>query len=212
MRISVWSSDVCSSDLTISGNVRGMMVGGEVNANEIGGASAALANTITGNSTVGLLLAGAPGPQDVTIRGNVIHGNGTAGHEDVPAGIPDLKLVPGVSDTPDPSAFLPLANDLGDGDSGPNGLQNHPVLTRVAADGTSAAGELWTSPGSYIVDLYATSSCHASGHGGAHRYLGEVPVTAAAGGRAGFEATVALAPGEALTATDRKSTRLNSSH
>src|SRR3546814_10330015 len=110
MRISVWSSDVCSSDLTISGNVRGMMVGGEVNANEIGGASAALANTITGNSTVGLLLAGAPGPQDVTIRGNVIHGNGTAGHEDVPAGIPDLKLVPGVSDTPDPSAFLPLAN------------------------------------------------------------------------------------------------------
>src|SRR3546814_15641997 len=87
MRISVWSSDVCSSDLTISGNVRGMMVGGEVNANEIGGASAALANTITGNSTVGLLLAGAPGPQDVTIRGNVIHGNGTAGHEDVPAGI-----------------------------------------------------------------------------------------------------------------------------
>src|SRR3546814_15099292 len=36
---------------TISGNVLGMMVGGEVNANEIGGASAALANTNTGNST-----------------------------------------------------------------------------------------------------------------------------------------------------------------
>src|SRR3546814_15597962 len=77
------------------------MVGWEVNANEIGGASAALSNTITGNSTVGPLLAGAPGPQDVTIRGNVIHGNGTAGHEDVPAGIPDLKLVPGVSDRSD---------------------------------------------------------------------------------------------------------------
>src|SRR3546814_2610054 len=116
-----------------------MMVGGEVNANEIGGASAALANTITGNSPVGLLLAGAPGPQDVTIRGNVIHGNGNAGQEDVPAGIPELKLVHGVSEQPSPSAFLPLAHDLGDGASGPNGLQYHPVLTRVSAVGTRDA-------------------------------------------------------------------------
>src|SRR3546814_5361679 len=44
-------------------------------------------------------------------------------------------------------------------------------------------------------------ACQPSGHGGPHPYRGQGPVTFATGGRAGFEAMVALGPREALTAT-----------
>jgi hypothetical protein len=187
---------------TISDNDVGLVVGGEVNANEFGGATPALANRITGNSALGMVFAGVPGPQDVTIRGNVISGNGTAGKENIPAGAPDLKLYADQSDDPPASAFQPLANDPLDADTGPNGLQNHPVIQSVAGDGSSVSGELWSEPSrSYLVDLYAASGCHPSGYGGADRYLGEVAVSTDGAGRGTFTKALALAPGEVVTAT-----------
>lgn len=193
-----------SSDLNrwtgnhLTDNQIGLLLGGDLDANLIGG-SAADGNTIVGNTAAGILLAGTPGPQAVTIRGNVLHGNGTLGAEEIPAGVPDLKLL---DESSDGAAWTPLVNDPGDADTGPNGLQNHPVLTTVTADGSSVAGELWSSPSaSFEVDLYAATSCHPSGHGGAERWLTSVTVTTDATGRGTFTAGTSVAAGEVVTAT-----------
>ena len=73
-------------------------------------------------------------------------------------------------------------NDPGDADSGPNGRMNFPALTQaernvaglrvigsVDVPGTPVAGSL-------TVHLYASSSCHPSGHGEGEQLLGRASV------------------------------------
>lgn len=65
-------------------------------------------------------------------------------------------------------------NDPGDGDSGPNGLLNFPVLTLAerTESGIRVVGNLDVPPGLTTVAVYASSSCHASGHGPGEQLLG----------------------------------------
>jgi len=66
------------------------------------------------------------------------------------------------------------ANDLNDTDTGPNNLQNYPVLTaaqggpQTAVDGSLNSGVNTT----YTIDFYAGPSC-----GAAQRYLGSAQAT-----------------------------------
>ncbi|MFN2384918.1 MAG: hypothetical protein ABR576_01290 [Thermoanaerobaculia bacterium] len=73
------------------------------------------------------------------------------------------------------------ANDALDGDSGGNGLQNFPVLTR--AGGTSADGTLHSAPStSYVVELFSSPQCDPSGHGEGTSFIGATSVVTDASG------------------------------
>lgn len=69
------------------------------------------------------------------------------------------------------------ANDPGDGDSGPNGLQNFPVLTLAERtdSGLRAVGS-FDSPvvgfEASLISLYASDTCLPGGHGPGEHYLG----------------------------------------
>jgi len=96
------------------------------------------------------------------------------------------------------------ANDLGDGDIGPNGRQNFPVLSAGMTLGgnVNVAGSLNAAASTtHRVDFFATTVAFGSDEG--ERFLGSLNVATDAGGNAVFGVTFAAAasPGELLTAT-----------
>ena len=111
------------------------------------------ANTITRSAFHGLTVRQSSTGNRFTQ--NSIVGNSTAG--------PSLgiNLIPTVVD----DGVSP--NDVGDGDTGPNNLQNFPVLARASTSGatTTVVGTLDSAPGTYAVELFDNAACHVSGHG-----------------------------------------------
>lgn len=100
----------------------------------------------------------------------------------------------------------PAPNDSGDADTGPNGLQNYPILGRARiANGINVQGSLSTNVGSrvYRIEFFANTVVTTSGYGPGERYLGSVNVTTGVGGDAGinFSANVPVGVGEFITAT-----------
>lgn len=97
--------------------------------------------------------------------------------------------------------YGPNTNDRGDGDSGANGLQNHPQLStaQTTKQGTVVSGSLSSAPhASYRIELFAAPSCD----GDARTYLGETGAGTDRGGTARIRARLAtLPPGTAVTAT-----------
>jgi hypothetical protein len=143
------------------GNAHGVLVTSSA-GNDIGGVNPGEGNTIAFSTGDGVRVIGASATGN-TIRGNSIHSNGGLGV--------DLGA-DGVS-----------ANDLDDGDSSPNNLQNFPVITSAIDLGGGQARVSGTldGPGSttFTVDLYSTGSgaCDASGHGEGLTYLTSVNAT-----------------------------------
>jgi M6 family metalloprotease-like protein len=86
-------------------------------------------------------------------------------------------------------------NDLNDVDTGPNNLQNFPVITKVTKSATTPIqytyeGTLNSRPNTtYIIDLYGNLVAHLSGYGEARYWLGSVTVTTNANGNATFSLT-----------------------
>ncbi len=97
-------------------------------------------------------------------------------------------------------------NDPLDLDSGGNGLQNFPVITEAfrSGGGATARGTLDSAPNrAYRIELFANSSCDASGHGEGELFLGAVNLNTDAAGSGSFSLTSALPvpAGWTLTAT-----------
>ena len=102
-------------------------------------------------------------------------------------------------------------NDLGDGDTGPNNLQNFPVLTSAISTGgtTTVQGTLnsrpGTTPGSggvYRIEFFASGVADPSGFGQGQFFLGFINVTTDASGNASFSFnTPTPASGQFITAT-----------
>lgn len=102
-------------------------------------------------------------------------------------------------------------NDLGDGDAGPNGRQNFPVLTGLSrtVNGTTIRGVLnSTANTDFSIDFYsswenASPPCDPSGFGEAWGTFGSTSVTTDGAGNASFAVTIVVpAPaGALLTAT-----------
>ena len=89
-------------------------------------------------------------------------------------------------------------NDVGDGDTGPNNLQNFPVLTSATGGAsTSVGGSLDTAAGTYRVEFFANTACDGT-HGEGARFLGGRSVPAGPFTATGLGATSA---GEVVTAT-----------
>lgn len=69
-------------------------------------------------------------------------------------------------------------NDPLDVDSGPNGMQNFPVLVSAEAidSGIRVTGEIdLPAAGGVAMDFYASAACDATGHGEGERFLGTLP-------------------------------------
>jgi trimeric autotransporter adhesin len=154
----------------------GIMLGGGAANNLIGGVG--LGNTIANSTLTGIGVDSTAGNGNA-ILGNMIYANGGATYL-------GINLNGGTQ-----NGFMVTANDVGDGDTGPNALQNHPVLTSANANAacTTIAGTLNTTANTTLrIEFFANrpSVADASGHGEGERYLGFVTVTTDGSGNASF--------------------------
>jgi hypothetical protein len=107
----------------------------------------------------------------------------------------DLSPIPG---SPNP-------NDVDDVDTGPNDLQNYPVITGVfPGSSTVIEGALNSTPSTqFRVEFFQSDNCDASQHGEGQTFLGFADLTTDAGGDVTFSVTVipTVPPGATVTAT-----------
>jgi CSLREA domain-containing protein len=159
--------------------------------NVIGGTATGAANVVAFNRGAGIRLgadnfngaAGAGNP----IRGNAIYLNNGLG----------IALGSGGGIT-----GSPLANDVGDADTGANARQNYPELTGVtAANGTlTVTGTLNSLPSTqFHLDFYANENQDPSGNGEGQIYVGSQLVTTNANGDASISFNYAVVPGRPFT-------------
>ncbi|HKY04678.1 MAG TPA: HYR domain-containing protein [Blastocatellia bacterium] len=83
-------------------------------------------------------------------------------------------------------------NDPGDGDTGPNNLQNFPVLTSATSnnEGTTINGSISGSPSnSYVIEFFSNDACDPSGFGEGQNFLGAVAINSSTTGGATFSAS-----------------------
>lgn len=163
-----------------------------VNANRalIGGSDAQDANIIAFNQWDGVKIwmdnAG------MKVIGNSIHSNGLLG----------IDLTPSFSDTEGKVTL----NDSDDADTGPNNLQNFPVITLVQSDGskTRIQGTLNSAAHqSYDLEFFRNATADVSGYGEGEFLITSTSVQTDASGNADFDL---LAPfgsslGNAISAT-----------
>ena len=156
--------------------------------NWIGGTTAGAGNRIANNGGDGVRILTAAGNGNA-ILGNSIFTNGEMGI--------DLR------------ANGVLANDPGDLDIGPNGLQNYPVIGSAVTNGTSltVSGSFNSLPlSTYRLEFFVSSTGDPSGNGEGEKYLGFVDVTTNASGVAAFSnifaAVVPAGYSISATATD----------
>jgi hypothetical protein len=98
------------------------------------------------------------------------------------------------------------ANDPGDSDTGPNNLQNFPVLNSATSSGgtTTVMGTLNSAAStSFTLEFFANAACDRSGNGEGQRPLGQIVVATDASGNIGFVANLSIQvpPGQLITAT-----------
>jgi hypothetical protein len=147
-----------------------------VNGNLIGGTTAGAGNVIENNGSAGVAIFGDPTvvPQNINnpILGNSIFNNGRT--------TPSLFLgIDLVSGTTFPTDDGNTANDIGDGDDGPNHLQNFPVLTSVSVSGstTTINGSLNSRNGNgagktYRLEFFTSPAASATGFGEGQTFFG----------------------------------------
>ncbi|MCW5942819.1 MAG: right-handed parallel beta-helix repeat-containing protein [Fimbriimonadaceae bacterium] len=196
-----------SNQNTIQGNLVGVDVDGSKplgngyqgillfngsSANTIGGTGAGQANRVSACVYHGVLLT-----DDSTVgnsvRGNMIWRNGGLG-------ILLNKNNGGWGVTP---------NDNLDADTGPNNLQNYPVLNAPTRSGgnTTVSGSLHSTPSAaYDLDFYAVFDGEPSGYGEGFVHLGTHRVTTDAAGNASFNRTFSSAAGVGVSATATRAT------
>jgi uncharacterized repeat protein (TIGR01451 family)/CSLREA domain-containing protein len=97
-------------------------------------------------------------------------------------------------------------NDPSDGDTGPNGLQNYPVIADVTRAGgqVTVAGTLNSAANAtFRLDFYASETCDPSGYGEGQTYLGSADQTTGADGYASFSIVLptSFPRGQFVTAT-----------
>jgi uncharacterized delta-60 repeat protein len=143
----------------LGNSLNGIYLTNSTGANFIGGASGGAGNLIAFNGRNGIALTPNAG-QGNQLVGNRIFSNGALGI--------DLR-----DDGPTP-------NDPGDSDTGPNGLQNFPVLTDVlSSDETiTVSGYLLSAANTtFKLDFYLNDTADPSGFGEGQIYLGAGSVT-----------------------------------
>ncbi|NNC80353.1 MAG: CSLREA domain-containing protein, partial [Acidimicrobiales bacterium] len=140
-------------------------------------------NTIKSNTGPGVLITATSGSGHSILQ-NVIAGNGGIGI--------DLGTT-GVN-----------ANDVGDGDIGPNNLLNFPLITSAVESGGTATidFDLDVPAGDYHIEFFTNpSGADPSGHGEGEILVHSYAVTGHPGGSASYSTTYAGSAGDLLSAT-----------
>ena len=167
--------------------VFGVVIWDGADGNQIGDVAPGAGNVIAFNGRGVLVDANTTTSINNSIRGNSIYSNSGLGIDLNNDGV--------------------TLNDLSDGDLGPNGLQNYPVLTSAAVFGAdlTVTGTLKTLAGlNCDLDFYWNPAGDPSGHGEGRTYIGSTNVTSDVSGNASFSKTfvgVAVPVGAVITAT-----------
>lgn len=161
----------------------GVRAGNGANNNVVGTTNPGEGNQIAFNKGDGVLIQGTAFGN--SIRGNSILANGEIG---IDLNSDDVTV-----------------NDSGDGDTGPNDLQNFAILTGAVTNGASVTidGTLNSTAGSmFQLDFYASVVADATSHGEAERFLGSATVATDGSGNATFSESFmkAASAGEFITA------------
>jgi titin len=155
----------------------GVLLSDSAHDNQIGGSDLGDANRVAYHPGDGVLVRGN-GTTGNSIIGNSIYGNGGLGINLQPAGEPDSTRTP---------------NDPLDADTGPNNLQNYPLITNVVFSGgvTLVKGILDSSlETTYELDFYRSASGSVSSSSAGEIYLGFGLATTDGGGNASFSLAV----------------------
>jgi len=174
-------TDASGSGFVCGHSMAGIEVSG--GGNLVGGSQAGAANLIAFNKNDGVRVDGGNGS---SIIHNSIFSNGGAG----------VRLGSGV---------VPNVNDAGDADSGPNNLQNYPLLSvsAVGAGGFNIDATLNSTIGTFHLEFFSSRRCGRLGHGEGQSYIGSADVLTDNNGNATFgpQFFFASAGQTALTAT-----------
>ena len=165
----------------ISGNFffDGVAISG--NNNIIGGTVSGAGNLIESNRT-GVVIRSGTGN---SILSNSIYSNSVVG-----IGFPGI-----------------VNNDTGDADTGPNNLQNFPVLSSAMPnnDGTTTVQGTLNSASNttFYIEFFANTICHHSGYGEGQAFIGHTTVTTDGSGNSSFtfSTTVPVSLGQSIAAT-----------
>ena len=208
-------------------NARGVILS-DADGSTIGGTSPAARNLISGNVRSGVdVFEGSSN----TIQGNLIgpdkngevlaDSNAVDGGVVISSGTGNRILSNSIFSNGDLGIDLGnngvTANDPKDPDTGPNRLQNHPVITSAQTFGsfTSINGTLNSTPSTretkrtFTIQLFSSPSADPSGFGEGKTFLGQTQVTTNRRGNASFSFTPSqtVPVGQFITATvTRKST------
>jgi CSLREA domain-containing protein len=179
---------------TVAGNSIGVDVNGAPLSNQIGvlidyysqnnliGGPSGAGNVVRSNTQAGIVIKEGVNHR---IQANAIDGNGALGIDLGGDGV--------------------TANDVGDSDTGPNQLQNYPVIALASSDGINSwfSGSLATAQStSYTLEFFASPSCDPSGNGQGAMYVGSLTTNTDASGNASFVAVLPVATaGMVVTAT-----------
>ncbi len=175
---------------TVAGNANeGIAIFSSPQGNIIGGSAPGAANLISGNTASGVAIYNT-GTTNNTISGNSITGNGGLA----------IDLVGGSG----PGGGV-TNNDSGDADTGPNDLQNYPVLTSATlGTATTIVGTLNSTAGiAFRIEFFANSAGDATGFGEAQNFIGSTDVTTNGSGNASINVAlpVAIPAGQRISAT-----------
>jgi ELWxxDGT repeat protein len=153
--------------------------------NVIGGTEATAGNIIAFNTSFGITLSQALSTTLGTkIQGNSIFSNTNLGIDIGGDGV--------------------TANDSGDLDSGPNNLQNFPVLTNVTVGNPVISGTLNSRPNTtYTLEFFSNAAVDLSGFGEGQTFLGRSAVTTDNIGNGSFTVILStpVTAGQVVTAT-----------
>ena len=158
----------------------------DASGNTIGGTTPGTGNRIVGNGGTGVGIGGS------TSSGNPIRGNSISANAFLGIDLNDDGVT---------------ANDVGDGDSGPNNRQNFPVITQsTITNSTSIAitASLNSAPNStFSVDFFANASCDASGNGEGDTFLGSgsISTNGSGGGTTSVTFPYVAGSGAVITST-----------
>lgn len=167
----------------LGNTLQGVSINGGVN-NIIGGTQTEAANKIAFNGGPGVVISGSA--QGNAVRGNSIFSNTGLGIDLSGNGV--------------------TANDVGDIDTGPNNLQNFPVITGVlsSANSTTIQGSLKSLPNTlFQIDFYSSAAVDPSGNGEGAQFFNTTSVNTDINGDATINVTfpAALPVGRVITAT-----------
>ncbi|MBS0508603.1 MAG: right-handed parallel beta-helix repeat-containing protein, partial [Proteobacteria bacterium] len=204
----------------VAGGTYGIAISGSSNhvvkGNRIGTDMAGTADWGAGSSGISVhgnnnLIGGPNGGDDNIVAFSNASGGG-AGISVIGTGTGNTLLCNSIYGTKGTGLGIDLGNDgvtpndPGDADTGPNNLQNFPVLHSAITDGfqLSLQGALNSKANSYYrIDFFASPTGNASGYGEGKKYLGAVNVATDGSGNASISTIlgVSVPAGNVITTT-----------